>query len=431
MALKIPVSSPLTDAQSELTSKIGSMKSLLSLPIDVHLNIPKSQQISTFDYLIKVMKALGIDPEIIFNLFLDKVFSETGTLLDEKVIAAVADSIGQKGRQLPNINNPTATQEQKDEYKIANRDYLLNLVPTTFLQVYKQQMAKNLTLMIFGPKDGGAADILNPSASERDRLFNDAICGVNLFSVSSDPIVLQQDVEYNRIALKKQLEKGEVIFEISCQDVKITLPANPTYIFEGGGQFTSSSAVPPTPAQSLNILVQHVKNQGQRINNEENSNSIGKSFYEILIVKLLNYISSLVFPYLGPIFTAISSDPAAAGLGPSNVDYSNCDIMNSAGNSSQDPIEKQEFFRSLVNALLKELLRMLLVFVIKEFKRLVANYFTRTAIEKQKRRADKIKQKFAIFDKLGDAAELASKAKKYAAAVATLAAILGTVPSNQ
>lgn len=69
MALKIPVSSPLTDAQSELTSKIGSMKSLLSLPIDAHLNIPKSQQISTMDYLLKVMRALGIDPEIIFNLF--------------------------------------------------------------------------------------------------------------------------------------------------------------------------------------------------------------------------------------------------------------------------------------------------------------------------------------------------------------------------
>jgi hypothetical protein len=135
MALKIPISSPLTDAQSELTSKIGSMKSLLSLPIDINLNIPKSQQISTFDYLIKVMRALGVEPEIIFNLFLDKVFSETGTFLDEKVIIAVADSIGQKGRQLPNVNNPAATQEQKDEYKITNRDYLLNLVPTTFLQV--------------------------------------------------------------------------------------------------------------------------------------------------------------------------------------------------------------------------------------------------------------------------------------------------------
>lgn len=427
MSLKIPVSSPLTDSQSELTSKIGSMKSLLSLPIDTHLNIPKSQQISTFDYLIKVMRAMGIDPEFIFNLFLSKVFDETGSFLEEKVISAVADSIGQKGIQLPNLNNPSATQEQKNQYKIINNSYLSNLVPATFLQAFKQQMAKNLTLMVFGPKDGGAADILNSNASERDRLFNDAICGVNLFSMSSDPITLQQNVEYNRVALRKQLEKGEVIFEVSCQDVKVLLPSNPSYIFEGGGQFTASSILPPTPAQSLSILVQHVKNQGQRINNEQNSNSIGHSFFEILIGKLLNYISSLVSPFLGSIFTVISSDPAALGIDASNIAYSNCDIMNSANNPSQNPIEKQEFFKSLANALLKELLRMLLVFTIKEFKKLVANYFARTAIEKQKRRADKIKQKFAIFDKLGEGAEFASKARKYAAATASLSSLLGNI----
>lgn len=406
------------------------MKSLLSLPIDTHLNIPKSQQISTFDYLLKVMRAMGVDPELIFNLFLDKVFNQAGTFLEENVINAAADAIGQKGIELPFTNNPTATQAQKDDYKLNNRAYLTGLVPTNFLQVEKQQMAKNLTLMIFGPKDGPAATTLNSNASERNRLFEDAICGENLFSLSSDPIVLQQDVEYNRIALRKQLEAGQVIFEVSCQDVKVTLPQNPTYIFEGGGQFTASSTVPPTPAQSLNILVQHVKNQGQRINNEENSNSIGKSFYEIMMTKFFNYISSLVFPFLGPIFTVVSSTPAGAGLSSSNVAYSNCDIMNTSNDTSQDPAEKQEFFRSLVNALLKELLRMLLVFVIKEFKRLVANYFARTAIEKQKRRADKIKQKFAIFNKAGEAIEIANKARRYAAAAAALATILGAA-ANQ
>lgn len=401
------------------------MKSLLSLPIDKHLTIPKEQQISTFDYLVKVMRAMGIEPELIFNLFLDKVFNQTGTFLEESVIKAVADSIGQKGRQLPGLINPTATQAEKDAYKINNRTYLAGLIPPVFLQVVKQQIAKNLTIMMFGPKDGPAAIALNSDASERNRLIEDSICGQNLFSLSSDPIVLQEDVEYNRVALRKELERGEVIFEISCQDIKIKLPEDPSYIFEGGGQFTTSSAVPPTPSQSLSLLVQHVKNQGQRINNERNSNSIGKSFYEILIVKLLNYISSLVFPFLGPIFTAISSDTAATGLVASNVAYSNCDIMNTANDTSADPEEKQEFFRSLANALLKELLRMLLVFVIKEFKRLVANYFTRTAIEKQKRAAEKIKQKFSIFDKAGEAAENVTKAKRYAAAAITLAAILG------
>ena len=423
MALDIPISSPLTDAQAELTSKIGSMKSLLSLSVDLNFNIPKDKQISVFDYLMKVLKALGVDPDLIFNLYLDKIFDEAGTFLEEKVLNAVADSIGEKGRQLPGTINPTATKEQKEEYKTANRAYLAGLIPPTFLQALKQQIAKNLTIMIFGK--GNAAAELNPDATEINRLVEDAVCGENLFSVSSDPIVKQEDVEFNRVKLKQQLEKGEVIFEVSCQQVKIHLPEDPGYIFGEGGQFTSSSAVPPTPSQSLGILVQHVKNTGQRINNEENSNSIGKSFFQILITKFLNYISSLLFPFLGPIFSAISGDPAAAGIDNTNIAYSNCDIMNSEGNT--DAEEKQSFLKSLANALLKELLRILLVFAVKEFKKLVANYFAKTAIEKQKRKAEKIKQKFEIFNKLGQAAELASKAQKYAAAASSLIGILGSI----
>ena len=117
MGFKVPISQPLTDSQAELTSKIGSMKSLLSFPIDTHFTIPKGEQISTMDYLLKVMRALGIEPEIIFNIFLDKIFGATSNFLEENVVNAIADSIGQKGRQLPGIDNPTATQEEKDGYK--------------------------------------------------------------------------------------------------------------------------------------------------------------------------------------------------------------------------------------------------------------------------------------------------------------------------
>jgi len=420
MALKIPISSPLTESQSELTSKIGSMKSLLSLPIDVNLNIPKDKQISTFDYLLKVMRTLGIEPEFIFNLFLEKVFNETGTFLEEHVISGVANSIGQKGRDLQNnINNPAATQEEKDQFKKNNLAYLVGLVPPTFLQTVKQQLAKNLTIMIFGPKSGPATAALNPSPTEVTRLIEDAVCGQNLFSMSSDPIVRQEDVEFNKVKLKEQLEKGEVVFEVSCQKVKVVLPEDPGYMFGEGGQFTSSSTLPPTPAQSLALVVQNVKNQGQQINNEENSNSIGKSFFEILIGKLLNYISTMVFPFLGPVFAAVNSSPAGAGLTAANVAYSNCDIANSAGSPQAE--EQQEFFKTLANALLKELIRMLLVFVIKEFKKLVSNYFTRTAIEKQKRKTEKIKLKFEVFKGAG---ESAAKAKRYAAAASTLNGVL-------
>ena len=458
MALKIPISSPLTETQAELTSKIGSMKSLLSLSVDKYLNIPKNKQLSTFDYLLKVMKSMGIEPELIFNLFLDKVFDEAGTFLEENVLNAVADSIGERGIQIsPFINkhkasvsnsqitDPTPglssgatdpTDSEIKSYKENNRVYLSSAIPATFLQAVKQQMAKNLAMMIFGPKDGLIAQYLNPDSSERKRLFDDSICGESLFSLSSDPIVNQEDVEYNKIKLRKQLEIGAIIFEISCQEVKIKLPDNIVPIFEGGGMFTSSTSV-PNPSQSLKLLIQHVKNQGQNINNEQNSNSIGKSFFEIMLAKLLNYISSLVTPFLGPIFSFINNipspldlstpPPSSANLSASNVAYSNCELSNSANEAGSGAKQKQEFFKSLANALLKELLKMLLAFVIKEFKKLVSNYFAKTEIEKTKIRAEKVKQKFSIFDKLGNAAKTASKARKYAAAASSLASIIGEV----
>ena len=167
MSLNIPISSPLTESQSELTSKIGSMKNLLSLSIDTNFNIPKNKQISVFDYLIKILKTLGVDSDLIFNIFLDKIFDETGTFLEEKVLDAVADSIGEKGRKLPSTINLTATDIEKEEYKESNRKYLSGLIPPTFLQSNKQQIAKNLTIMIFG--GGSAADSLHSSSSEINR----------------------------------------------------------------------------------------------------------------------------------------------------------------------------------------------------------------------------------------------------------------------
>lgn len=424
MAINIPISSPLTQSQAELTYKIGSMKSLLSLSSNLNLNIPKSQQISTFDYLVKIMNAIGIQPEIALNLFLNKVFDVSGSFLEEKVIFAVADAIGEKGRLLPNLINNSATEAQKKQYKKDNRLYLSNLISPTFLQAYKQQIAKNLTLMIFGPKNSNSSNILNSNSQERNRLIEEAICGENLFSLSSEPISNPQNVEYNKTALRKQLEEGQVIFEISCQKVKISLPEDPTYIFEGGGLFSVPGANTTNPANSLNILVQYVQNQTQKINNEQNSNSAGKTFQEILILKLLNYASSLVFPFLGPIFSAISNNPAALGLGPENIAYSNCVISNTSQNQTQNLKEKQEFFRSLANGLLKELLRLMLILVIKEFKKLVSNYFLKTEKEKQKRKAEKIKRKFELFNKSGQDINDMNKVKRYSLASSSLDSIL-------
>lgn len=420
MAIDLPINSPLTDAQAELTSKVGSMKSLLALPSIRKRNIPKDNQMSAFDYLLKIMEAMGLNPEIIFNAFLTKVFDETTTFLEEKVLDAIANSIGEQGRQLsPHVNNPSPSTKDKKEYKASNKAYLRSHFPNAFLNIYKQKIAKDLTVMIFGPRTT-TPNSLNTNQSEVDDFIKNAICSEGTFSMSNDPIVRNQDIEYNRIKLRQQLEKGEVIFEISCQDVKIKLPENPGFIFNGGGTFTSSSSV-VAPAQSLIFTVQYVNNQIQRINSEANANKGGKKFFQILIEKLLSFISVLVQPYLPTVFTAINASlPLSEQIPPYNsFIFSNCDIANDPSSDT-----KKEFAKSLFNALFKDLLKLLLLFVIKKFKQLVANYFARTALEKQRRKLDKAKMKFQVFSKLADNAD---KIQKYQAALETLATVLGIV----
>lgn len=418
MAISLPINVPLTESQGELTSKIGSMKSLLALPSVSKQNIPKENQMSAYDYLLKILDAMGLTPEIIFNAFLGKVFSITGSFLEEKVLDAIADSIGEKGIQLsPYINNPTATKKEKNAYKKSNKLFIHNLYPNAnFLQTVKQKIAKDLLVMIFGPSKANP-NSLNPSQSEVDFLINNAICGEGLFSLSNDPMIRNQDIEYNRVRLKKQLESGNVEYEISCQTVKIKLPEDPGFIFTGGGTFTTPSSI-TTPAQSLIFTVQYVNNQVQRINNESNANKGGKKFYQILIEKLLSFISVLVQPYLSNVFSTINNNLSITNqIQMGNFIFDNCAIANDTEN-----VEKKEFAKSLFNALLKDLLKLLLLYVIKKFKSLVANYFARTALEKQKRKLQKSKMKFQIFSKISDNAD---KIQKYQAALSTLNSIIG------
>ena len=421
MAIDLPINAPLTDAQGELTAKVGSMKSLLALPTIRKRNIPKANQISTFDYLLKILESMGLSPEVVFNAFLTKIFDEA-EVLERKVLDAIADAIGEQGRQLsPFINNPTATKEQKKAYKASNRSYINGLYPSaTFLQTVKQDLAKKLMLMIFGRNSSLEASMTTPLSSvDASNLVTSAVCGEGLFSLSNDPIVRNQDLEYNRIKLKEQLEKGEVVYEISCQNVKIKLPEDPGFIFTGGGSFTSPSSV-VSPAQSLVFSVQYVNNQVQRINNESNANKGGKKFLQILIEKLISFISTLVQPYLPTVFTVINSTlPSSQQVSQGDYVFDNCAIKNDPQNDT-----KKEFAKSLFNALLKDLLKLLLLFVIKKFKQMVANYFARTALEKQRRKLEKAKMKFQIFSKIADNAD---KIQKYQAAISTLSNVLGAV----
>ena len=419
MPLDTSIISPLTESQRELNAKIGSMKSLLSLTSIKKVVVPKGQQISTYDYTSRVLNILGFTLEPLFLLFVEKVFDEAGDFLEKEVLRSVAASLAKKGTSLPSINTPISemTPALEKRYEDANFNYLRSstAIPANFLSVAKQAIAKNLVLMIFGPKDGPTAEYLNSDPAERQRLIDDAICGSFAFSMSSEPMVREEDIEYNRIALARQLERGRVMFTISCQDVHVALPADPSIIFEGGGQFTIPSQS-ITPAQSLNFVVQHVGNQVQNINSEQNRASAGRSFFEIMVEKMIGYMASLVSPFLGPVFTVVNATPAGAIHSQDSIVYSTCDILNDP-NSPQ----KAEFSGRLANQLYKALLSILLVFTIREFKKLIANYYAKIVIEKQRRKADKIRQKFKIFE---DVADNAKKSEKYLAALRSLDPIL-------
>jgi hypothetical protein len=426
----------LTDLQSELTAKIGSMKSILALPNIKKPNIPKDQQISTMDYLLKVFSSLGIDPQVIFNAFLSSVLDEFTPKLEEFVLKAIGDAFGQKGIQIsPYINNPLANSAQIQIFKDENYKFLKNLIPDTFLQTAKQKIVRDLMIMIFGPKDGPAAEALNPNAAEREYLISNAVCGLGMFAISNDPELKNSDIEYTRIKKRQELEKGQVVYEISCQDVKITLPENPNILFQGGGVNSVGQNLPLTPYQSIVQVNQYVVNQSQKINNEKNSNKVGKSFAQILVESLIGAMSTLVQPYLPSVFSTIEAAVAVQNNLPAGsvsfptIDFvsSMCDINNLTNSNDTESQKKQkkEFVRSLLNSLLKDLIKLLLVFAIKRFKKFVKQYFANRAVERQKRKAEKARLKYEqILSKVKDTQD---KVEKYQAAISILTNFLGAI----
>jgi hypothetical protein len=280
--------------------------------------------------------------------------------------------------------------------------------------------------MLFGPTQGGPTAILNPNTTETLYLINNAVCSEGIFSVSSDAFQKEEDVEYNKIQLRQDLAKGKVTFEISCQNVQISLPADPGYLFTGGGQFTQNITTPPTPTQTINLLVQYVNNQTQNINNEKNANSGGKSFFQLLIEKLISYMGPLLINIVPGIFNIINQN---TGQNINYGDYisSSCEIANDTSpDNSQQKKQKKSFIAILANALLRELLKIMLIYVIREFKKFIARYFAKRAIERQRRKLEKARLKSKLFQNLQDINQAITRAQKYKVYLELLSTIINT-----
>jgi len=424
MALNIPLNAPLTETQAELTAKIGSMKSLLALPFNKNRNIPKDKQISTFDYLLKILRVMGIDPKFLFQVFLERILNNEGKVLAEKILKAVAKTLAKKGRKLGEQGTTSPMTESKiKEYSDSNYLYLNNSsAGSSFKNAIAgstKLIAKKLTFMIFGPgnpQSNIAKILVGNDANEINRLSQETVCCSNLFNVSNNPYERNEDLEYNRIKTLQGIKEGNVSFKITCQGVEVSLPERPEAIF-GDPIPGVVQSKPITPAESLNLVINHVENQTQRANNEKNAASAGKSFAQTMVEKLFSYIVPIIQPFLVLLFDGpggISS--MTGGVGLNSVYFSGCDMMNDPDNE-----EKKSFASILINLLLKLLLSILLLYVIKEFKRLIKNYFARTAVEKFKRKQEKIKLRFRLFSKVSDKSK---SVPKFRAASESLSGIL-------
>jgi methionyl-tRNA synthetase len=263
-----------------------------------------------------------------------------------------------------------------------------------------------------------------------------------MFAISNDPQLTDSDIEYTRIKKREELQNGQVIYEISCQDVKITLPENPTIFFQGGGVNSVGQNLPLTPYQSIVQINQYVVNQSQKINSEKNSNKVGKSFLQTMVESLISAMATLVQPYLPEVFATISGAITTENNLPSDsvsfptVDFvsSMCEINNlsSSGATEAEKKQKKEFVRSLLNSLLKDLIKLLLNYAIKRFKKFIKEYFAQKVKERQKRKLDKAKLKYAqrlaqINKAKAEAEEAKEKIQKYQAAINVLTELLGAV----
>jgi hypothetical protein len=210
MALQKPIENPLSDEQAQVLAQLASIKNLFSVKKRNKPSFDSSNQISTFDYTKKITEAtLGAAAmDLFLKSFLDKLFDPNNDRLEKIILKSIAKSLDASGKKL------SESQSNKD-WLLENALAPLNAV----FRVVKAEIVKQLLTLIFGPKEK-----MSSNPSRQSVLLDSAVCSSDMFSLSNPVSDSMGDFEYNKVELRKRLEKGEMVFVISCQDVKIKLP---------------------------------------------------------------------------------------------------------------------------------------------------------------------------------------------------------------
>ena len=330
---------------------------------------------------------------------------EANIVIDEDVLAAGLTGITQ---DLKNTFLETVRFKiNPDDIGLSNKEYLDKYLKPV-LNAGKRALVAQIIKMIFGPKE-----VMSTDPEMQEKLLNSAACGEQMFSVSNNPSVPDKQLEFNRVQLKKQLEAGKIELIVSCQKVEIQLPEN----FEEQFDLLPSEqiGVPenqrPNPAESFVLLNNYVQSEMQRQRNEEDSTQIRQSFFQILIEKIMQYISVAfsATPAIQTVFGIINTELAKTGqpsMSPQELMSSPCEITAACkSGNKKDFEEKSSFAKSIIDSLISLVLSMLIRKLIAEAKSKIAKLIQEKAKEKILKLIRKRKEKSKFLTKLDGFAE--------------------------
>ncbi len=309
-----------------------------------------------------------------------------------------------------NTSGTTSTSQSNEEWLT---QHVLPLLHTAF-SVAKAEIVKQIITMVFGPKEKMSND-----PTQQSYLINAAVCSSDMFSMSNPTSDSDGDFEFNKVELKKRLENGEVVFIISCQEVKIKLPET---IINQANDIIVNNSNPSKPKINPAVMFEQVNNtvtaEAQRINAPENANAIKKNFAEIMVEKVINLLTVAIEPYTKIIFATAAISSGSPDNTVSTFSPSPCDIrtMCSSGDSAEFQ-KKTAFNKALMNSILAYLISIMLQKLIKEIKKIIKNYIL-------KKSQDAIKRKLAKRAFISDEQlQKLEKAKKFAEAAKSLSDI--------
>lgn len=402
MAIQKPIENALTDEQAKVLAQLSSIKNVFSLKLPKKTSVDASKQVSTFDYTRKITEAtLGVAfMDLFLKSFLDKLFDPNNDKLERIILTSIAKSLDKSNRRL-------SESQTNKEWLLEN---CLSPLNATF-RVAKAQIVKQIITMIFGPKEKMSDDPVQQS-----KFLDLAVCSSDMFSLSNPTSDTDGDFEYNKVELRKRLEKGEVKFVISCQDVKIKLPES---ILAQADNIVANNSNPDKPKINPSVLFEqtsnHVTSETQRINAPENANSVRKGFLQILVEKVINLISIAIEPHMGDVFARMNQSPN----GETNFSYANltpttCEIRSLCVGNDAEFQTKTSFMSALMNGIYAFLLSVMLQRLIKELKTLIKKYIVQKAKDRIRRKL--AKKKFSNDVVL----QKAEKAEKFAQATEKL-----------